>query len=310
MRARLPTLPTFDDLDPDETDRTEVGENAGPEVPVEKLVFDPAAAVDDPTSPGTFFLMAASAQTDKGLRRKRNEDSLLLLRDLDVYAVADGMGGERGGDVASQIAVEAVERAFRTGTFPGRPAHDLPSRGSELARAVHAANDAIRSRVMADPTLTGMGTTLCAARFARNKRRVYVAHVGDSRMYRLRGEELRRMTNDHTMAELGVEGASADKLSRALGVWASVKIDLIVGEPLPHDVYVLCSDGLTKMLSDVEIKEALTAEAPLEGLVDDLIQRANAKGGRDNISVIIMRVLENEPMSAEEATEGATIDDA
>src|SRR5437764_1486901 len=134
-----------------------------------------------------------------------------------------------------------------------RPAPEL----SELARAVQMANDAILAHANTDERLKGMGTTICAARFSPNKQRLFVAHVGDSRLYRFRGGKLKQVTSDHTMADLGVTGPAAAHLSRAVGVWPSVPVDVILGKPEPGDVYMLCSDGLTKMLDDATIANTI-----------------------------------------------------
>ena len=134
-----------------------------------------------------------------------------------------------------------------------------------------------------------MGTTIVAARFSPNKQRLYIGHVGDSRMYRLRGGVLKQMTSDHTMKDLGVTGAGSAHLSRALGVWPTVPIDIILGKPQPEDLYLLCSDGLTKMVSDDAIKKVLESGATPSAMVEKLIEEANARGGKDNLTVIVIR---------------------
>lgn len=290
--ASAKALPRFEDLEDEEVDPTRLAKVPERPTQVEVIVLDEGAANDEATSPGAFFVMVACAQTDRGLRRKRNEDSVLLLEDEDVYVVADGMGGHSGGEIASQLAVQVIANAFKARHFPG-PAHeDLPERASELVRAVGAANTAVHARETSAPELKGMGTTVCAARFAPNKRRFYIAHVGDSRMYRLRKGELTQLTSDHTLAQLGVEGKQAGYLSRAVGPWENVMVDVLLGEPIPDDVYLLCSDGLTKMLTNEELSEVLMVEeAPPEAMVNGFIAKANRNGGRDNITVIVMKVM-------------------
>jgi protein phosphatase len=118
---------------------------------------------------------------------------------------------------------------------------------------------------------------------------LYVAHVGDSRIYRLRRGVLRQMTADHTMRDLGVAGEAGTHLSRAVGVWPQVQIDLLLGKPLPDDVYCLCSDGLSKMVSDDDLASVLGSQPP-QIAVERLIDAANANGGKDNVTVIIVRV--------------------
>ena len=153
------------------------------------------------------------------------------------------------------------------------------------------ANAAILDFAGQNREMEGMGTTLCAARFSANKKRMYVGHVGDSRCYRLRDGVFGQMTADHTMADHGVEGPQAAHLSRAVGIWPTVPIDIVIGVPLAGDVYVLCSDGLTKMLGDEDIAGVLRAEEDLKLAVERLIELANARGGKDNITVVLVRVV-------------------
>lgn len=256
-----------------------------------KIVYDEDAEIDEPTRVDAFILVSAAGLTDQGRKRRRNEDSLLTLDQHSLYAIADGMGGYQGGEVASATAVETLERAFRDQKFAGAPYPNVPRRGSELALAIQMANAAIFEKASADPERSQMGTTLVAARFSPNKQRLYIGHVGDSRCYRLRGDELRQMTVDHNMASEGYHGPGSQHLSRAVGVGASVKVDLILAKPRAQDLYLLCSDGLSKMLSDDRIREILIEEKDLQPAVDRLIAEANAAGGKDNVTVILVRVL-------------------
>jgi protein phosphatase len=279
-----------------EIDPTKVGGGPAPkppvyQAPVKRIVYDEDAATDEPTRAESLFLVSATAQTDTGLRRKRNEDSLLVLESSGLFVVADGMGGYRGGELASQLAVKTIEGAYRAKTFDGDPHENVPVHASELARAIQMANTKILETATAQPELEGMGTTLCAARFSVNKKRLYLGHVGDSRCYRLRGGVLTQMTADHTMADHGVKGPEAAHLSRAVGIWPTVPIDIVMGVPLANDVYLLCSDGLTKMLTDAMISEVLTTEEELKSAVERLITTANARGGKDNVTVILVRVV-------------------
>lgn len=258
--------------------------------PTQRIVYDEDAAIDEPTHPGALILVTATAQTDRGVRRKRNEDSLLAKAEQGIFVVADGMGGYRGGEIASDLAVTTIERAFSTKHFDG-PAHDtIPPRASELARAIQMANEAIFEKASTDNKLEGMGTTVCAARFSTNKQRLYIGHVGDSRAYCLRDGKLRQMTSDHTMKELGVSGEGAAHLSRAVGVWPVVPVDIVLGKPQPHDVYLLCSDGLSKMVDDETIERTLRDNADPQAAANKLIELANERGGKDNVTVIVVRV--------------------
>lgn len=293
-KAELPKLEYEDD---DEVDPTKIGAAAvtkRPKVqpPTKRIVYDEDAAREEPTQASAMILVTAQAQTDKGLRRKRNEDSILAMPEHGVFVVADGMGGYQGGEIASALAVKTIEHAFRTGDFAAEAHDNIPVRGSELARAIQMANDAILDRAQEDKELTGMGTTICAVRFAPQKERLYVGHVGDSRLYRIRDGELRRMTSDHTMKDFGVTGPQAAHLSRAVGVWPTVAIDVVLGKPRVGDLYILCSDGLTKMVKDAEIARIASPDKSPSEIVEDLVGTANKNGGKDNISVIVIRVID------------------
>lgn len=292
-----PAVPAlvYDDVESDEEiDPTKVGmmrpKRPTLQPPTNVIVCDEPAAQEEPEKANPFILVSATAQTDKGLRRKRNEDNLLVMVDKGVYAVADGMGGYAGGEIASELAVRTVEKAFANNEFEGEPHHGLPEKASELARAIQAANAAILEKAETDRKLEGMGTTICAARFSPTKQRLYVGHVGDSRLYRMRGGQLKQITSDHTMRDLGATGPNASLLSRAVGIWPTVPIDCILCQPEPGDIYLLCSDGLTKMVDDVGIANAMRSnKAPTE-IVEGLITKANEHGGKDNITVILISV--------------------
>ena len=290
-------LAKLDYEEDDDIDPTRVGGKAADgarvvyQPPIKRIVYDEDADANDPTKVEPLFLIHASAQTDRGLRRKRNEDSLLVMEGTSLFAIADGMGGYRGGELASQLAVKTIASAFEDKVFEGEPHDGIPRDATNLARALQMANAAILETATRQKELRGMGTTVCAAQFSPNKRRVVIAHVGDSRCYRLRRGKLVQITEDHTMADLGVTGRDAAALSRAVGIWPTVPMDIVLGVPDPGDSYLLCSDGLTKMLRDEEIAEVLTADDTPTRAVDRLIALANAAGGKDNVTVILVRVL-------------------
>jgi len=291
--ASMRDLPKIDYEEDSDVDPTTVGRKD----PVSEIasvasaiVVDDEAATDEPTQAAPLILLSAKAQTDRGLRRKANEDSVLVDDRNALYVVADGMGGYRGGELASALAVETIERAFAAAEFDGERHAGLPTRASNLARAIQMANNAILERATEDKALSGMGTTICAALFSRNKQRLYVGHVGDSRAYRLREGALTQMTADHTMSAHGMKGAVGAQLSRALGVWPLVPIDILLAKPLVDDVYLICSDGLTKMVRDDAIAEVLKGATTPTVTVEKLIERANANGGLDNITAIVVRV--------------------
>jgi len=258
-----------------------------------ELSYEEDAEAEEVTAASARILLYAAGDSDQGRVRKRNEDSLLVMPERSLFAVADGMGGHRGGAVASSLAIDALQDAFDREAFEGRvqSSGNVPRRARELAAAVHMTNECVRSMAFADRELSDMGTTLVAARFSPNKQRLYVGHVGDSRCYRLRQGKLRQLTTDHTMASLGVKGPSANHLYQAIGVSPGLAIDLIVDKPQDDDIYVLCSDGLSKMVTDDELRDTLLENEDLETALYTLIEAANDRGGNDNVTVIIVKVL-------------------
>jgi protein phosphatase len=154
------------------------------------------------------------------------------------------------------------------------------------------ANQAVLERATVETALAEMGTTVVVARFSPAKQRVYIGNVGDSRCYRLRQGVLRQLTKDHTMAQLGLKGRGAQHLFQAVGLKPKILIDIVVDVPRTNDIYMLCSDGLSKMASDEEIRSILCRHEELEGAVYALIGFANAKGGKDNVTVILVKVVD------------------
>lgn len=259
-----------------------------------KIAYEVEAQEEETTSPLARILISAKGDSDRGHKRRANEDSLLSVPERSLFAVADGMGGYHGGAVASSLAVETLRQSFERERFLGdlRSDKPVPRRAHELASAVLQANWAVFQAARRDPSLAQMGSTLVAARFSPNKQRVYIANVGDSRCYRLRRGKLRQLTTDQTMRLVGLNGPGANDLLQAIGVTADLAIDLIVDKPQPNDIYLLCSDGLSKMVEDQEIERLLVDESDLEAAVYGLIERANDKGGKDNVTVVLIKVIE------------------
>jgi protein phosphatase len=249
---------------------------------------DTGADQEMPTLASECFLVSAAAQTSPGKRRS-NQDRYLLANDLGVFCVADGMGGYAGGELAAELAVETLSNAFHSDRFHGHVVTDLPRRPMELVQSVQMANLAIYERARAEPHLRGMGTTVVAARFALYKNRLYLAHVGDSRCYRLRERTLRQITEDHTLGALGASGAAASHLTRAVGVGSRLDIDIITAEPRLGDIYLLCSDGLNKHLSEETLRECLEQDE-VDRCASDLVERAEAAGASDNITAVVIAV--------------------
>jgi protein phosphatase len=287
LLAAAGILPDASEKDEDDDDGAPPDSDRPAAVPI---IYDEDAAEDEPTRVHAVILVSAVGQTDLGQKRKINEDRYLVLDDHQLYVVADGMGGHAGGEVASQCAVDTIAEAFNTQRFEGTPYPDVPRRGGELALAIQMANHAIYEKAKREPKLAGMGTTIVSARFTPGKERVYIGHVGDSRCYRFRSGQLTQVTTDHTMGAIGMTGPFADHLSRAVGIAPAVKVDLVIAKPRHDDVFLLCSDGLSKMVKDEAIREVLASHPDPNEAVKALVQRANAGGGRDNITVILVVV--------------------
>jgi protein phosphatase len=249
-----------------------------------------------------------AGQTDVGLQRDHNEDSLLLLPDYRVVAVADGMGGHRSGDVASQLAVSTLEDFFQvtvdrdaTWPFPADP--NLTEEENYVVTGLRLANRRIFDRSLKTVADFGMGTTIVAAMFARGASHVTIGHVGDSRCYRVRQGEIKQLTRDHSlisdaaqmapwMTEEEVRQLPSNVITRALGIREDVLVDIVTAETRPGDVYLLCSDGLSGMVPDAELLEVVTDAPTLDDACRTLIGRANLAGGSDNITVVLARVEE------------------
>lgn len=239
-----------------------------------------------------------AGRTDVGRARARNEDALLQRPGRGVVAVADGMGGHAAGDIASRIAVDVVD----DGTA------DLPETGlaDHLRETVRAAHEAILRAGRADTGLRGMGTTLTLLRVDPSGERAVVAHVGDSRAYRLRGARLEQLTRDQTWVQEQVEAGLlspaqarghplSSMLTSALGVEDDgPEVQLLEIDILPDDLFLLCSDGLTARLDDDEVRRLLLAHSDLDEAARALVDAANEAGGPDNITVGLVRVVDRQ----------------
>ena len=242
-------------------------------------------------------------KTDTGRQRHANEDSYFAR--APVFAVADGMGGAQAGEVASRIAAGAFERR-------GQVADETPAEG-QLEQIAQAANSEIHRLAQEDSSRAGMGTTLTAAMLRDDE--VSLGHVGDSRAYLFRDGELKRLTKDHSLVEeLRRQGRLTEEqaeehpqrsiITRALGPEPSVNVDTMTFPARDGDVYLLCSDGLTTMVSDDEIRRILFESKSLRSAVSKLVEAANRGGGRDNITAVAFRVADAD---AKEGEESATL---
>jgi PPM family protein phosphatase len=246
----------------------------------------------------------ASGLTDVGLQRDHNEDSYAVLSEYDLFIVADGMGGHRAGDVASRLATDAIAEFFRStsqedATWPFHFDTSLSEDENRLVTGIRVANRRIFERSIRSRECAGMGTTVVGALYSRKKNRLFVGHVGDSRAYRVRSESIQQLTRDHSlindylsaMPDLTEEQRAElpkNVITRALGMQDSVAVDLVSDEPQLGDVYLLCSDGLTGMLTDDQILGVVAACVEPKEICRKLIQRANEHGGEDNITALVI----------------------
>lgn len=233
-----------------------------------------------------------AAMTDPGCVRERNEDSIDIDRSLGLLVLADGMGGHNSGEVASQLAVETILSRAREVLAAGRAAE-------AVAALVREANAAIFEKSRAFPQDQGMGTTVVVALI--DERRAVVAHVGDSRLYLLRGGALKALTEDHSLVADQLRSGLITKaqaetsslqniLTRALGTEREVAVDVSEHGLGPGDRLLACSDGLTKMVSEPDISRTLAEASSAAQAAERLIRRAREAGGVDNITVGVARV--------------------
>lgn len=244
------------------------------------------------------------AATDVGKVRDHNEDNFLVDKKLALFIVADGMGGHASGEIASKMAVDALREFFAaTATDPERtwPYKMDRSKGYEenrLITGIKLANLRIYESAQRDPRQRGMGTTI-AALFAVEDG-VYLAHVGDSRVYRMRDSSLEQLTEDHSLLNdyIKMKRLTAEEIAnfphknvivRALGMKDTVKVDTRLEQPRAGDVYLLCSDGLSGTVPDPEMLSTLLNTGDLRSAASRLITKANENGGPDNITVVLAR---------------------
>ena len=258
------------------------------------------------------FRAIAAGMSDVGLQREHNEDSFIVLKEYDLFVVADGMGGHRAGDVASKLATDTISEFYRTTasedvTWPFHFDQNLSEEENRLLTGIRVANKQIFDRSTRSRECHGMGTTVVGAMYSPRHNRMYIGHVGDSRCYRVRKGGIEQLTRDHSlindylqaMPDLSEEQKNElpkNVITRALGMQDQVVVDLQHDEPLDGDVYVLCSDGLSGMITDEQIQVILTEQRDIREACKLLISQANEHGGEDNITAVIVRI-EKEPES-------------
>ena len=253
--------------------------------------------------------IVAAGVSDVGQQREHNEDSFCILPEFDLFVVADGMGGHRAGDVASKMATHTIASFFQAtqkedATWPFHFDPHLSVEENRLITGIKVANKRIFDTSSRHREVHGMGTTVVGALMAKERNRLYVAHVGDSRCYRVRQGAITLLTRDHSllndyllvmpdMTPEQREELPKNVITRALGMQDSVVVDLVPEQPQPGDVYVLCSDGLSGMIDDQKILDTVTqAGEDVQRIATELVAQANANGGEDNVTVVAIRVSE------------------
>ena len=248
--------------------------------------------------------IVSSGSSDVGRVRTNNEDSFRIVEALNLFILSDGMGGEAHGEVASAMAVDAVNKYCETekedsgATVLDEVPANISSQTRRLRQAVAQANFQIFQSAQKNPEQRGMGATITALWLKDTL--MSIAHVGDSRAYLLRNGNLQQLTNDHSLVAEQVrrglitpqqaeESEMQSVLLRALGAHPEVEIDVDEVEIIPRDVLLLCSDGLTRMVTEPEIAGALQAETIPSAAGERLIALANENGGIDNVTVIVVR---------------------
>ncbi len=230
-------------------------------------------------------------KTHVGLKRKDNQDSILIDKELNLYAIADGMGGHKGGSVASKLAIESLQKFIKEAV---KLDHFQPE--TVLIEAFQEANNQVYEKSQESIEVTGMGTTLVVLMIWKNK--IFFANVGDSRAYLFRDPYLWRVTEDHSILNNQIKKGLIDEkkastlvdtnmITRSIGFIPDVEVDIFQKDLQIHDLFILCSDGLVEMMDDKTICELSKSYAP-DALVDQFINRALDAGGNDNISVIVV----------------------
>lgn len=246
----------------------------------------------------------ASGHTHVGMKRNHNEDNYLVLLEENLCCVADGMGGHSSGEIASKIAVEELAEFFRLtardmdATWPFKMDKSRNYDENRLATGIKLANKCIFDKAASEARYKGMGTTIATVHFSNGL--AYVGHVGDSRVYFFRQGVLTQITEDHSLLNdyLKAKKLTPEEIEhfphknvivRALGMKENVVVDVSRVEPHEGDVFLLCSDGLSGMVSDEQMQEILGRTQELDKACGQLIDMANAAGGNDNVTCVLVR---------------------
>lgn len=256
-------------------------------------------------APEPRLTVVSAGTTDVGRKRTHNEDSYLVDDEIQLYVVADGMGGHAGGGTASRIAVETIDREVRNASKARETALRLkgPLQESPLPEVLRAAVEkacmAIFSAAQDDPQLQGMGTTVIALMVKDNH--ALFAHVGDSRAYLVRGDLIQQISEDHSLVNEQIKAGMITPeearhsrykniITRSVGFEEEVQVDVMGLITEPNDVFILCSDGLANMVEDHEIRE-MVRRYPIQELPGRFVELANERGGDDNVTVIVVQAL-------------------
>lgn len=257
----------------------------------------------------------AAGLSDVGKERKHNEDRYILLPEFGVFVVADGMGGHQSGEVASRMAASTVAGYFRA-SGRTRPVRD------SLVSALSDANAKIFARADDSRAHRGMGTTIVAAAYCPGDQMLYIAHAGDSRCYRIRGGRMEQLTRDHSLlqdallerpdlTESDLAYLPRNVITRALGIGPSVELDVRAEPVEAGDCFLLCSDGLHGLVTDEDIVKIVVSARTLTEATKELVRRANANGGKDNVTNVLIRIEDEDapwapqsPSKAPPSTQG------
>lgn len=255
----------------------------------------------------TILKIQAAGLSDRGMKRPHNEDSLSVVPNLGVFIVADGMGGHNAGEVASRQAIESMVEFLRDSTsdttWPFPASSDLSHTENRIVMAIKLANRDVCKLSMEHPEYHGMGTTLVGMLLDPSNSATAIGHVGDSRAYLLREGKLEKLTHDHSWVEeqlqRGIITAEEAKnhrwknvITRALGNKLDVEVEVKSYPVQDGDVFLLCTDGLSGMVEQDVLEHVMLSQPDLEECAQSLIRAANDAGGNDNISLILVRVLE------------------
>ena len=249
----------------------------------------------------------SAALTHPGMKRELNEDSFVILENEGVFVVADGMGGHNAGEVASKIAIDTIAEFFKASaedddmTWPYKLDPTLALDANKLLVGIKFANKRIFKQSSEDAACSGMGTTVVSILAKDGGDELYIAHVGDSRCYCFYEGELIQVSEDHSLVNEYLKAGQITKeqaknfphknvIMRALGMKDNVLVDIQKRQARAGEIYLLCSDGLSDMVPDTETEKILSEDIPLNEKTKRLVDMANANGGKDNITVILVQV--------------------